>query len=124
MTNNRINHITLTQMQYVIAVAETANYSAAARMCGVSQPTLSLAVAKFERFIGIDIFERFRCGSKNGARVTETGKQVVEKCKLVLAGVDKIFLLAGKDTPPDYWYRRYPESGKGGIPQRPFIGDK
>ncbi len=106
-------------MQYVIAAAETGNFSEAARKCGVSQPTLSLAVSKFERFIGIDIFERYRGNHIN--IVTKTGYQVVEKCKLVLAGVDKIFLLAGKDTPPDYWCRRYPESGQGGIPQRPFI---
>lgn len=107
MTNNHINHITLTQMQYVIVLAEIGNFCAAARICGVSQPTMSFAVAKFERFIGIDIFERFR-GRGGGRRVhvTETGSHVVEKCRLVLAGVDKIFLLAGKDVPADYWRSR------------------
>ncbi len=48
----------LTQIRYFLAVAETLNFTAAARVCAVSQPALSKAIRKLEIRLGADLFDR------------------------------------------------------------------
>jgi len=50
--------MTLTQMEFVKAVATAGSFSAAARACHVSQPSLSTAVAKLEAELGGPLFTR------------------------------------------------------------------
>ena len=46
------------QIDYVIAVAETGSTAAAARLVNVSQPSVSLAVARLEETLGQPLFRR------------------------------------------------------------------
>lgn len=48
----------LRDLRYILAIAETRNFSEAARQCNVSQPTLSAQVKKLEDYLGVVLFER------------------------------------------------------------------
>lgn len=50
--------MTLTQLQFVSALADTASFSKAAQRCFVTQPTLSNAVAQLEEELGGRLFSR------------------------------------------------------------------
>ena len=50
--------ITLRQIDYVIATAEGGSTAAAARLLNVSQPSVSLAIAKVEGHLGRPLFAR------------------------------------------------------------------
>ena len=43
--------MTITQLQYVLAVAEYKNFTLAAEKCFVTQPTLSMQIQKVEDFV-------------------------------------------------------------------------
>jgi len=45
-------------VQYVIALSEELSFTAAARRCGVSQPTITVGVARLERELGVALFRR------------------------------------------------------------------
>jgi hypothetical protein len=45
--------MTITQLQYVLAVAEHRNFTLAAEKCFVTQPTLSMQIQKIEEELGI-----------------------------------------------------------------------
>ncbi len=48
--------MTITQLQYVLAVAEHKNFTLAAEKCFVTQPTLSMQIQKVEEELGIQIW--------------------------------------------------------------------
>lgn len=48
----------LQQMRYVVAVAETKNFTRAAEQCLVVQSALSHQIARLERELGARLFER------------------------------------------------------------------
>jgi len=52
--------ITLRQMQYFEALAETLHFGRAAELVGVSQPALSAQIAEMEQQLGFRLFERGR----------------------------------------------------------------
>jgi len=87
--------MTLTELRYVVALAQERHFGRAAQKCFVTQPTLSLALAKLEDELGIKLFER----NKNEVLVTARGLQIVEQSRRVLDEVGKIQQLArgGKD---------------------------
>jgi len=87
--------MTLTELKYVVALAQERHFGRAAQKCFVTQPTLSLALAKLEDELGIRLFER----NKNEVLVTARGLQIVEQSRRVLDEVGKIQQMArgGKD---------------------------
>ena len=87
--------MTLTELRYVVALAQERHFGRAAQKCFVTQPTLSLALAKLEDELGLKLFER----NKNEVLVTARGQQIVEQSRRVLDEVGKIQQLArgGKD---------------------------
>jgi LysR family hydrogen peroxide-inducible transcriptional activator len=87
--------VTLTELRYVVALAQERHFGRAAQKCFVTQPTLSLALAKLEDELGVKLFER----NKNEVLVTARGAQIVEQARRVLDEVAKIPHLArgGRD---------------------------
>ena len=82
--------MTLTELRYVVALAQERHFGRAAQKCFVTQPTLSLALAKLEDELGLRLFER----SKNEVLITARGQQIVEQARRVLDEVGKIQHLA------------------------------
>jgi LysR family transcriptional regulator, hydrogen peroxide-inducible genes activator len=52
--------VTLRQLQYLVAVADSRSFRGAAAACHVSQPSLSAQVAQAERALGVKLFDRDR----------------------------------------------------------------
>ena len=78
--------MTLTQLKYVITIADTHSMNEAARTLFISQPSLSQAVRELEEEIGIILFNR----SNRGVKITPEGeeflgyaRQVTEQCRLL-----------------------------------------
>lgn len=72
--------MTLQQLQYIVAVADTGQFSKAARRCHVTQPTLTMMVRKLEEELGITIFER----RMQPARATTEGEGLIAQARVVL----------------------------------------
>ncbi|MBN3562043.1 hydrogen peroxide-inducible genes activator [Aliamphritea spongicola] len=87
--------MTLTELRYIVTLAQEQHFGRAAERCFVSQPTLSIAVKKLEDELGTALFER----SKHAVRVTPIGEKVVRQAQTVLEQAESIKELAqeGKD---------------------------
>lgn len=72
--------MTLTQLEYIVAVADLRHFSRAADRCFVSQPSLSAAVRKLEDELGVQIFER----GPGEVLLTEAGDPVIAQARRVL----------------------------------------
>lgn len=64
----------ISQMQYILTVAETGSINKAASILGISQPNLSLSIKSLETELGFVIFER----TKNGIVITEKGQELLK----------------------------------------------
>ena len=78
--------MTITQLQYVLAVAEYKNFTLAAEKCFVTQPTLSMQIQKVEEELGIQIFDR----TKKPIQLTEIGHKIVNQAKNIVNEADRI----------------------------------
>ena len=78
--------MTITQLEYVVAVATYKSFVAAADKCFVTQPTLSMQIQKLEEELGIKLFDR----NKHPIAITELGEEIVEQAKVVLAECERI----------------------------------
>lgn len=78
--------MTLTQMRYAIAVADTKSINEAARALFITQPSLSAAMKELETEIGIQLFRRTNRGimvTPEGEEFLGYARQVVEQYRLV-----------------------------------------
>jgi LysR family hydrogen peroxide-inducible transcriptional activator len=78
--------MTITQLKYVLAVAEHQNFTKAAEKCFVTQPTLSMQIQKLEDQLAIQIFDR----SKKPIELTEVGRKIVNQAKNIVNEADRI----------------------------------
>lgn len=78
--------MTITQLKYVLAVAEHQNFTKAAEKCFVTQPTLSMQIHKLEDQLAIQIFDR----SKKPIELTEVGRKIVNQAKNIVNEADRI----------------------------------
>lgn len=72
--------MTITQLYYVLAVAEHKNFTLAAEKCFVTQPTLSMQIQKLEEELDILIFDR----GKKPIQLTEVGQKIVTQAKNIV----------------------------------------
>lgn len=72
--------MTITQLKYVLAVAEHQNFTKAAEKTFVTQPTLSMQIQKLEDELEILIFDR----SKKPIELTGVGKKIVEQARNIV----------------------------------------
>jgi len=78
--------MTITQLQYVLAVAEHKNFTLAAEKCFVTQPTLSMQIQKIEEELSIQIFDR----TKKPIQLTDIGQKIVNQAKNIVIEADRI----------------------------------
>lgn len=80
----------LRDLHYLVAVAEQGNFSKAANICAISQPTLSNQVKKLEEFLNVQIFDR----DSQSVQVTKVGSQIIEIAKKITKDAESIKLIA------------------------------
>jgi len=87
--------MTLTELRYIVTLAQEQHFGRAADRCNVSQPTLSIAVKKLEDELDVAIFER----SKTRVYATPLGEKIIEQAQRVLeqASAIKDIACAGKN---------------------------
>ncbi len=73
--------MTLTQLEYVVAVATYKSFVASADKCFVTQPTLSMQIQKLEDELGAKIFDR----NKHPIVITDIGEIIVAQARLILS---------------------------------------
>ncbi|MBT4313818.1 hydrogen peroxide-inducible genes activator [Flavobacteriaceae bacterium] len=78
--------MTLTQLQYTIAVAEEGNFTQAAEKCFVTQPTLSMQVQKLEDELGIKLFNR----NTKPITLTTIGEKIIDQAKMILKEANRM----------------------------------
>jgi LysR family hydrogen peroxide-inducible transcriptional activator len=78
--------MTITQLKYVLAVAEHKNFTLAADKCFVTQPTLSMQIQKIEEELNIQIFDR----TKKPIQLTDIGQKIVNQAKNIVNEADRI----------------------------------
>lgn len=78
--------MTITQLKYVLAVAEHKNFTLAAEKCFVTQPTLSMQIQKIEEELEVQIFDR----TKKPIQLTEIGQKIVNQSKNIVNEAERI----------------------------------
>lgn len=85
--------MTITQLQYVLAVAEYRNFTLAAQKSYVTQPTLSMQVQKLEDELDVLIFDR----GKKPIAITEVGQKIVAQAKNIVNEANRIQDIVDQD---------------------------
>lgn len=67
------------QLDYIIAVDRIKHFAKAAKLCGVSQPTLSMMIQRLEEELGVEIFDR----KKTPVETTPIGKRLIVQAKVI-----------------------------------------
>ena len=88
--------MTLTELRYVVAVAEARHFGQAAERCFVSQPSLSASVKNLEEELGVKLFER----GKRGVFLTEAGEQIVAQARRALEEAERVKTVARQGRDP------------------------
>ena len=83
---SQITIMTITQLQYVLAVAEHKNFTLAADKCFVTQPTLSMQIQKVEEELKIQIFDR----TKKPIQLTDIGQKIVNQAKNIVNEAERM----------------------------------
>lgn len=73
--------VTLTQLEYIVAVDVHRHFGRAAESCFVTQPTLSMQIKKLEEDLGVIIFDR----SKQPLIPTDVGQRLIDQARVVLS---------------------------------------
>ena len=76
----------LSQLRYLVAVADERHFGRAAERCFVSQPTLSTQLKKLEDELGATFFER----TNKRVEITAVGTAVVERARRILEEITAI----------------------------------
>lgn len=78
--------VTLRQLQYVIAIADSGSFSKAADICCAEQSTVSQQVKTMEEKLGVTIFDR----NSLPVKLTAEGKEIVEKARYIILKVEEL----------------------------------
>lgn len=72
--------MTLNELKYIVAVGKERHFRKASEICFVSQPTLSIAIKKFEEELGVTLFERH----KSEIIITPVGEEIIKLAEEIL----------------------------------------
>jgi LysR family hydrogen peroxide-inducible transcriptional activator len=78
--------LTLTQLEYIIAVDTYRHFVTASEKCFITQPTLSMQIKKLEDDLGVIIFDR----TKQPIVPTEVGEKIIAQARIVVAESKRI----------------------------------
>src|SRR5471030_1623560 len=78
--------MTITHLEYIVAVDTYRSFVAAAEKCFVTQPTLSMQVQKLEDTLAVKLFDR----SKQPVVPTEIGIEIIAQARVLLGESAKI----------------------------------
>lgn len=88
-------------LRYFLAVAETGNFSRAARRVSVTQPTLSAGIAKLERELGAQLFDRERSRVRGGGvALTPAGSRFLARARRIAAEYEHALVELAEVTDP------------------------
>jgi LysR family hydrogen peroxide-inducible transcriptional activator len=76
-------NISMRQLRYFDALAQSLHFGRAAEQCAVTQPALSMQIQEFEREIGVVLVERTRAGAK----LTPEGEEAARRVAAILASM-------------------------------------
>ena len=82
--------MTLQELRYVVALADTGHFGHAAKLCFVSQSTLSSGLKKLEKTLGVILFDR----SLKHVLPTAVGQEIAESARTVIKEADHVLELA------------------------------
>src|SRR5690349_14665565 len=72
--------MTITQLEYIVALDTHRHFVLASEKCFVTQPTLSMQIQKLEDELGVKIFDR----TKQPVIPTEIGKSIIAQARVIL----------------------------------------
>jgi LysR family hydrogen peroxide-inducible transcriptional activator len=78
--------ITLTQLEYIVAVDTFRHFGRAAENCFITQPTLSMQIKKLEEDLEVIIFDR----SIQPLIPTDVGRRIIDQARIALQESEKI----------------------------------
>jgi LysR family hydrogen peroxide-inducible transcriptional activator len=81
--------MTITQLEYLVAVERFGSFSEAAKNSFVTQPTLSMQIQKLEEELGVIIFKR----DKQPIVPTDIGRKVLEQAKQILKEKERLQII-------------------------------
>jgi len=82
--------MTLTQLEYLVAVDTHRHFGKAAKASHVTQPTLSMQLQKLEDELGVLLFDR----SKSPVIPTTEGERIVEQARVILREQSRLLEIA------------------------------
>lgn len=85
--------MTLTQLEYIVAVDTYRHFALAAAQCYVTQPTLSMQLQKLEDELGVKIFDR----TKQPVIPTAIGIRIIAQARQILREAEKIQTLINEE---------------------------
>jgi len=85
--------MTLSELRYLVALADLRHFGHAAERCHITQSTLSTQLRKLEDFLGITLFER----TSRAVTVTPIGESIVIRARRIIEEVDQIADLARQE---------------------------
>ncbi|MCW2246163.1 LysR family hydrogen peroxide-inducible transcriptional activator [Azospirillum fermentarium] len=85
-----IDAVTLRQLRYLVAVADTLHFGRAASACHVSQPSLSAQIQQLEDALGVALVER----TQRRVLLTPAGREVVARARRILGEVSDLAAFA------------------------------
>ena len=71
--------------RYFLAVCQHGSFTAAAKVCGVSQPSVTTGVRRLERQLGAELFER-----KHPVKLTAFGEDMHPLLEAIQAATDRL----------------------------------
>lgn len=89
--------MTLQELRYIVALADTGHFGQAAEACHVTQSTLSTQVKKLEDYLGLTLFDR----SLKRITPTPIGRAILDSARVIVHEADRIRELAksaGRDV--------------------------
>ncbi|MBL7851390.1 MAG: LysR family transcriptional regulator [Cyclobacteriaceae bacterium] len=78
--------MTLTQLEYIVALDTWRHFVLASEKCFVTQPTLSMQIQKLEEELGVKVFDR----SKQPVIPTEIGTSLIAQARIILREAERM----------------------------------